>query len=315
LSRASAQLAVDPATLIAGPDSGDALPPAKPPRPRRSFGSILTAVAFFALHAAALCAFFFEFTWTGLVLGVSLYLIRGFGLTAGFHRYFAHRAYKTSRFFQFCLAWFGAMALQRGAMWWASHHRIHHKHSDEEDDPHSPIVGTIWWSHVGWVLSNRFNDVHWELMPDFKKYPELRWLEKFDLVPGVLAGLFCLAVGGWSGLFWGFFFSTVCLYHATFLVNSICHLVGKRRFQTKDYSRNNWFVAIVAMGEGWHNNHHHYPSAARQGFYWWEFDLSYCILKVLSWVGIVWDLRQPTPRALAAKRIEADVAVASETAA
>src|SRR5207253_1661434 len=163
------------------------------------FGSILTAVAFFGLHAAALCAVFFEFTWTGLILAVSLYLIRGFGLTAGFHRYFAHRAYKTSRFFQFGLPWFGAMALQRGAI-------------------------------------------------------------------------------GWSGLFWGFFFGTVCLYHATFLVNSICHLIGKRRFQTKDYSRNNWFVAIVAMGEGWHNNHHHYPTAARQGFYWWEFDLSYCIL-------------------------------------
>ena len=274
-------------------------PPARQDRSPRGLASWVSAIAFIGLHLAALGVLFVEFTWTGVALGVGLYLLRGFGLTAGFHRYFAHRAFKTSRWFQFCLALFGAMSLQRGAIWWAGHHRLHHKHSDQEDDPHSPIVKSVWWSHVGWVLSNRYNTTDWELMKDFQKYPELRWLEKFDVVPGILTGVLCLLVGGWSGLFWGFFLGTVCLYHATFMVNSVCHLFGRRRFETTDRSRNNWLVAIVAMGEGWHNNHHHYPSAARQGFKWYEYDLSYMILKVLSWVGIVWDLRQPTPRALA----------------
>jgi stearoyl-CoA desaturase (delta-9 desaturase) len=269
----------------------------------RSLTSWVSAVAFLGLHLAALGVFFVEFSWTGVALAIGFYLLRGFGLTAGYHRYFAHRAYKTSRAFKFVLAFLGAMSLQRGAIWWAGHHRLHHKHSDQEDDPHSPIVKSVWWSHIGWVLSNRFHKTDWELMRDFQKYPELRWLERFDVVPGILTGVFCLAVGGWSGLFWGFFLGTVCLYHGTFVVNSVCHLFGSRRFQTNDQSRNNWLVAIVAMGEGWHNNHHHYPSAARQGFKWYEYDLSYMILKVLSWVGIVWDLRQPTPRALAKNTI------------
>ena len=256
------------------------------------------------MHVGAVgVVFFLPPSWLDLTLFFGLYLLRGFGLTAGFHRYFAHRAYQTSRFFQFCLGWFGSMAIQRGPMWWAGHHRAHHKHSDQEGDPHSPIVRSVWWSHVGWVVSDELKEADKQNMKDWHKYPELWWLDKYDWLPGTLTGFFCLAVGGWSGFFWGFLFGTICLYHTTFCVNSVCHLFGSRRFETTDKSRNNPLVAMVTMGEGWHNNHHHYPSAARQGFKWWEFDLSYCILKVLSWGGIVWGLRQPTPRALAAKLI------------
>ena len=288
-----------PATVVAP------APAAEHPKPKilRSVASTLTAMAFFGLHLSALSIFFVEFHWWAVALFVGIYVARGFGITAGYHRYFAHRAFKTSRWFQFVLGCLGASALQRGPMWWAGHHRTHHKHSDDAEDPHSPVVGTVWWSHVGWVLSNRFNETEWDLMKDFKKYPELKLLERFDLIPGILLGVACLLLTGWTGFAWGFCLGTVALYHGTFLVNSLCHLVGSRRFSTDDHSRNNWLVAIVTLGEGWHNNHHHYPSSARQGFKWWEYDFSYYVLKVLSWVGIVWDLRAPTPRALAAKTL------------
>ena len=232
------------------------------------------------------------------------YAIRVFALTGGYHRYFAHRGYKTSRVFQFIIAWCGCMSIQRGPIWWAGHHRVHHKHSDTDDDPHSPVANSVWWSHVGWVVSTKFSDSGWDQMKDWAKYPELRWLEKFDMIPGTLLGVFCYLVGGLPGLAWGFFLSTILVYHVTFMVNSVCHLLGKRRFATDDDSRNNWLVALLTFGEGWHNNHHHYPSAARQGFRWYEIDISYATLKFLSWFGIVWDLRQPTERALAAKTVE-----------
>ena len=245
---------------------------------------------FFALmHIGAFgVIFFMPPTWLDLGLFFGLYLLRGFGITAGYHRYFAHRAYQTGRVFQFMLGWFGAMAIQRGPIWWAGHHRNHHKHSDDIGDPHSPIVNTIWYSHIGWILSDNLKDADEAVMRDWKKYPELWVLDKYDWVPGVLTAVFAYAVGGWSGFFWGFLLSTVLLYHATFSVNSVCHLIGRRRFETTDRSRNNWAAALVTMGEGWHNNHHHYPSAARQGFKWYEFDLSYCILRGLSAVGVVW---------------------------
>ena len=265
---------------------------------------IFPRVMFGLIHVAALgVVFFLPPSLTDLSLLVGLYLLRGFGITAGYHRYFAHRSYQTSRFFQFCLGWFGAMSIQRGPMWWAGHHRNHHKFSDVEGDPHSPILNSVWYSHVGWILSDNLKDADEAVMKDWKKYPELWWLDKYDWLPGVLTAAFCYAVGGWSGFFWGFLFGTVVLYHATFCVNSLCHLAGRRRFETTDRSRNNWFAAIFTMGEGWHNNHHHYPSAARQGFQWWEFDLSYCMLKALAAVGVVWNLRQPTPRALQTKLI------------
>ena len=268
-------------------------------RPRRTFLSLLAPAAFLGIHLAAFSVFFVPTTWTAVGLCVAFYALRVFGLTAGYHRYFAHRGYKATRWFQFVLAWLGASALQRGPIWWAGHHRLHHKHSDTEDDPHSPVVRSVWWAHIGWVLSPQSSATGWDQMKDWKHYPELRLLEKYDVVPGVLLAVACYLIGGLSGLAWGFLLSTVLVYHVTFLVNSACHLFGKRRYATQDDSRNNWLVALLTFGEGWHNNHHHYPSAARQGFMWWEVDVSYSVLKVLSWFGVVWDLREPTPRALA----------------
>ena len=272
----------------------------------------LPGMAFVGLHVAAVVLpFFVSFTWVGLALFAAFYSIRVFGLTAGYHRYFAHRGYKTSRWFQFVIGCMGASALQRGPIWWAGHHRSHHKHSDTELDVHSPVTSSVWWSHVGWVLSNKFSDTPWHQMKDWARFPEMKWLDKWDVLPGVLVAPFCWLVGyltggldgAWSGLVWGFFVSTVAVYHVTFMVNSVCHLFGTRRYATGDDSRNNWVVGLLTFGEGWHNNHHHYPSAARQGFKWWEIDISYMVLKALSAVGVVWDLRQPTPRALAAKHI------------
>ncbi len=293
-------------TLPRGDAAGTAAESVSPST--RSLSSLVTVVAFLALHAAALYAVFFvELTWGAALLMLAVYVGRGFGLTAGYHRYFAHRAYKTSRPFQFVLGLMGASALQRGPVWWAGHHRTHHKHTDDDLDPHSPVVKSVWWSHIGWVLSNKYNGTEWGLMKDFQKYPEIKYLERFDLIPGILLAVACYAAGaltgagGLSSLFWAFFFGTVVLYHSTFMVNSVCHLFGSRRYATKDQSRNNAFVAFVTLGEGWHNNHHHYPSSARQGFKWYEFDTSYYILKVLSVFGVVWDLRAPTPRGLAAR--------------
>lgn len=240
-------------------------------------------------------------TWLAAGLGLGLYLLRMFGITGGYHRYFAHRAYKTSRWFQFVLAWVGCSAVQKGPLWWAGHHRQHHKHSDKEDDPHSPIVGTIWWSHVGWVASGRFRRYKPELIKDFHQYPELRLMNKLHWGPGLVLAGACYLIAGWAGVVWGFLVSTVLLYHATFLVNSACHLWGSRRYETTDRSRNNWWAALLTMGEGWHNNHHHYPSCARQGFKWWEVDISYYVIRTLAAVGVVWDVREPTQRALAAK--------------
>ncbi len=270
---------------------------------RRSPFWWVTPAGFVGLHLAALVTIFLvPVTWVGLGLALGFYWLRLFGITAGLHRLFAHRGFQTSRWFQFVLGWLGASAVQGGPLWWAAHHRQHHKHSDREDDPHSPITKSVWHAHVGWVLTPQVRNADKGLVKDWLKYPELVWLDRLELVPALAQAAVCYLVGGWSGVVWGFLVSTVVLYHATFLVNSACHLVGRRRFATDDRSRNNWWVALLTFGEGWHNNHHHYPSAARQGFRWWEVDVTYYALKALSWAGVVWDLREPTPRALAAKR-------------
>jgi stearoyl-CoA desaturase (Delta-9 desaturase) len=256
---------------------------------------------FLLLHLALLTVFLVPVDAFSLTLMVLTYFWRMFGITAGYHRYFAHRAYKTSRFFQFVLAWLGCASLQKGPLWWASHHREHHRHSDTPNDPHSPHETSFWWSHVGWVMSDEYVETPWERIPDWAKYAELRWMDRLHWVPGILLGVFCFLVGGWSGLVWGFVVSTVLLYHGTFTINSLSHLFGARRYTTTDESRNNWVLAIITLGEGWHNNHHHYQSSANQGFFWYEFDISFAVLRVLSWFRIVWDLRLPGPRALAHK--------------
>lgn len=256
------------------------------------------------LHLACLLVFVVPFTWLSLGLFVGFFALRTWGLTAGFHRYFSHRSFKTSRWFQFVIAWIGSSALQRGPMWWAGEHRQHHKYSDKDGDPHSPIIRSIWWSHIGWVLDRGNRWTKWDELKDFHKYPELKWLDRFHALPGLLLGVLCYAIDGWTGVVWGFILSTVTLYHTTFCVNSLCHLMGYRRYATEDDSRNNWLVALLTMGEGWHNNHHHYPSCARQGFKWYEVDMTYYVLKGLEKVGLVWDVREPTPRALSYKLIK-----------
>jgi stearoyl-CoA desaturase (delta-9 desaturase) len=253
---------------------------------------------FIALHLGCLAVLFTGVTVGAAVLCGVTYFIRMFGITAGYHRYFAHRSYKTSRAVQFFLAFLGCSAMQKGPLWWASHHREHHRHSDTPDDPHSPIMTSFWWAHLGWIMSDDHTDTPWETIPDWSRYPELRWLDRNHWVPGIVLAVACFLIGGWVGLVWGFLVSTVLLYHGTFFINSLSHLVGSRRYATPDESRNNLFLALITLGEGWHNNHHHYQSSANQGFFWWEIDISYYLIRLLSFVGLVWDVRRPGAKAL-----------------
>lgn len=246
------------------------------------------------MHLACIMVFFTGVDTVAILLCGLFYFVRMFGITAGYHRYFAHRSYKTSRLFQFVLAWLGCSAMQKGPLWWVAHHRNHHKYSDTPDDPHSPRAFTFWRSHVGWLLAPEFEETNWRCVRDLSRYPELRWLNRNHWVPGLVLAVSCYLIDGWTGLAWGFFVSTVLLYHAVFTVNSICHIFGKRRYATTDDSRNNLLVALITLGEGWHNNHHYYQSSANQGFFWWEIDISYYMIKIFGFAGLVWDVRKPS---------------------
>ncbi len=259
---------------------------------------------FFLLHVAAFGVFFTQFSIWAVLLFVATYSLRMWAITAGYHRYFAHRSYKTSRAFQFFLAFAGCSSVQKGPLWWAAHHRRHHKYTDEQGDIHSPIQDGFWYSHVGWIVSDKYKETDYEAIKDFAKYPELRWLDQWHWVPGIFLAVGCFLLLGWSGLFWGFFLSTVVLYHCTFSINSLAHLWGTRRYQTMDGSRNNFLLALITGGEGWHNNHHHFMSSVKQGFFWWEIDTSYYVLKILSWVKLVRDLRLPPAHLLRQNQTE-----------
>lgn len=252
------------------------------------------AIPFIAVHLLALGSF-----WTGVTRGaviccIVLYVVRMFGVTAGYHRYFSHRAFRTSRVFQFLLAFLAQTSAQRGVLWWAAHHRHHHRYSDMPNDGHSMAQDGFFYSHVGWIFERDNQDTQTKYIPDLMRFPELRFLNKYYYLPPILLGTAVFFTLGTPGLFFGFFFSTVLLWHGTFTINSITHAIGRRRFPTTDNSRNSWLLAIITLGEGWHNNHHHYCVSVRQGFYWYEYDITYYILKMLSWVGIVWKL-QPVP--------------------
>jgi len=291
-------------------------------RPRRyGLPNWFKGAPFIVLHLALVAVFFVPVTIPAVVLCAFMYFIRMFGITAVYHRYFAHRSYKTSRVFQFVLAWIGCSAMQKGPLWWASHHREHHRHSDTPIDPHSPHETSFWWSHVGWILSNDHTETAWDAIPDLARSPELRWLDNNNWIPGVVLAVVCFLIGGciglvwpsdpnltlnlsrfligaWSGLVWGFVVSTILVYHGTFTINSLSHLFGKRRYATPDDSRNNFWLALITLGEGWHNNHHHYQSSVNQGFFWWEIDISYYTIWLLARLGLVWDLRKPGAKAL-----------------
>jgi len=264
----------------------------------------VSRVTYWAIHATALAAIAWALLGHGVsttalvLLGVTFWA-RVFGITAGYHRYFAHKSYKTSRAFQLVLATLGASATQKGPLWWAGLHRRHHRFSDGPGDVHSPKDG-FYYAHQGWIFDPRWNATPLELIPDFARYPELQWLNRHHYAPVVALAVACALVGGFEGFVWGYCVSTMLLWHATYSINSLAHLWGTRRYQTTDTSRNNLLLALLTMGEGWHNNHHHYMASARQGFRWWEIDLSYYLLRGLAVLGVVWDLREPPAAVLAA---------------
>jgi len=259
------------------------------------------------MHAACLLVFLVGVSWKAVAVCAALYWLRIFAITAGLHRLLAHASFKTSRWFQFALAWCATMSVQKAPLWWASIHRHHHANSDDPADAHSPVQDGFWHSHIGWVLCHKWDHTLWKLIPDLAKFPELRWLNRYYLVPGFAMGAACYAMGGWQVFVWGFFVSTVLVYHSTFMINSLAHVLGSRRYETKDDSRNNLPMAIFTMGEGWHNNHHFAPASSRLGFYWWEIDLAYYVLRALGALGVVWDLKQP-PRRAFERRDEAEAA-------
>lgn len=257
-----------------------------------------SAIPFVLLHLACFAAIWTGVTVEAVVLCVALYWLRIFAIGAGYHRYFSHRSYSTSRVFQFVLAFLAQSTAQKSVLWWASKHRHHHLHSDTEHDVHSPRHTGFWYSHVGWIFAAKHDEPELELIGDLTRYPELRWLHKLELLPAMLLAALCFAIAGWPGLIVGFVWSTVLVYHATFCINSLAHVSGSTRYVTGDDSRNNWILAIFTMGEGWHNNHHAYQSSARQGFRRWEIDPTYYILKGLQRVGLIWDVKTPPAHVL-----------------
>lgn len=268
------------------------------------------AVPFIFLHLGCLAVLWTGWSWVAVGIAVALYFLRMFAITGFYHRYFSHRTFQTSRLMQFIFAAWGNLSIQRGALWWASVHRHHHKHSDDPEDVHSPVQHGFWWAHIGWMTSSRNFPTDYQRIRDLAKYPELVILNRFDMIVPVLFGLGLWALGAglqslWPALgtsgaqvfVWGFFISTVVLLHATLSINSLAHVFGQRRFPTDDDSRNSILLALLTLGEGWHNNHHRYMASARQGFYWWEIDITYYGLKLMEFAGLIWDLK-PVPESV-----------------
>jgi stearoyl-CoA desaturase (delta-9 desaturase) len=274
----------------------------------------LRVLPFIGLHLACLGVIWVGVSWFAVGVAAALYALRMFAITGFYHRYFSHRAFRTSRAMQFVFALIGAMSVQRGPLWWAAHHRHHHRNSDQHEDLHSPVQHGFFRAHMGWFLTRGAFATDREAVRDLARFPELRVLDRFDIAVPVLLAVALFALGSWlesaapqlgtSGpqlLIWGFFVSTVVLFHATVTINSLAHQFGSRRFETRDNSRNNWWLALLTFGEGWHNNHHFYPGSARQGFRWWELDLTYVGLKLMQYCGLVWDLK-PVPAGLRRSR-------------
>jgi stearoyl-CoA desaturase (Delta-9 desaturase) len=257
-----------------------------------------SVLPFLAVHLGCVAAIWTGVTWQAIAICASLYALRMFAIGAGYHRYFSHRAYATSRVFQFVLAFLAQSTAQKSVLWWAAKHRHHHLHSDTEHDVHSPRHKGFVYSHVGWIFARKHDATDLVKVGDLASYPELMWLHRLEILPAAVVAVLCFLLAGWSGLVVGFLWSTVLLYHATFCINSLAHVHGRKRYVTGDDSRNNWLLAFFTMGEGWHNNHHAYQSSVRQGFRWWEIDVTYYLLKGLSFLGIVWDLKAPPEQVL-----------------
>ncbi len=262
---------------------------------------------FIGVHLACAAVLWTGVSRTALVIACLTLAVRMFGLTAGYHRYFCHQAFKTGRVFQFVLACLGAAAAQRGPLWWAGHHRWHHRHADTAADVHPPGVKGFLWAHIGWIMSRANDRTRLEWVPDLAKYAELRWLDRHHYVAPITLGVALFLIGdwlasaypglatdGWQLVVVALFWSTALLYHATFAVNSFGHTFGRQRYQTRDESRNSLWLALVTGGEGWHNNHHRFPASERQGFYWWEIDVTHYGVALLARLGVVWDVRGPS---------------------
>jgi stearoyl-CoA desaturase (delta-9 desaturase) len=252
-----------------------------------------SSIGLLLIHVGCLGAVWTGVTWHAVALAMVLYVLRIFAIGAGYHRYFAHRAFSTSRTCQFALAFLAQTSAQRGILWWAAKHRQHHRYSDTADDIHSPVQSGFLYAHLGWIFVPRNDATDYAAVRDLARYKELVWLDRHPYLPAALLASATWLIAGWSGLAIGFCWSTVAAWHVTFCVNSLAHIVGRQRYVTGDESRNNWLLALLTMGEGWHNNHHAYQASARQGFHWWEYDPTYYALRVLSWLGLVWDLHLP----------------------
>ncbi len=270
---------------------------------------LIRSLPFLSIPLGCLLVFWTGVSPVALALCAAMYVIRLCAIGVGYHTYFAHRAFKTGRVFQFLLAVVGASAAQNGPLWWAGGHRYHHRRADAEDDLHSPRK-SLWWAYAGWLLCKKNSRTMEEEVQDFLQFPELRWLNRYHVLSPAALIIILFLLGTWlhhahpslrtSGLqmvVWGFCVSTTLMYHATFLVNALSHRIGWRRFHTGDGSRNIGWLAVVTMGE-WHNNHHAFPASARRGFTPWEIDVSYYVIKALSWIGLVWDVREPPAEAL-----------------
>lgn len=301
MSEAAAPLVESLYTSPEGP------PPQAVKKENRNQPRLIDQYGFGLIHLTPLLMIWSGFTWKDWLVCLFMYYFRMFFISAGYHRYFSHKTYETSRFFQFLIAFFAQTSIQKGALWWASQHRIHHRYSDTAHDPHSANIYGFFYAHIGWIMGPDYQKTRYDLIQDFAKYPELRFLNRFFMVPPIIMAVIIYFIGnmlngqgltdwnaGWSTVVVGYLTSTVILYHGTFSINSLMHKIGRRRYRTKDHSRNNAVLALITMGEGWHNNHHYYQGSCRQGFFWWEFDPSYYVLKTLALFGIVWNIR-PVP--------------------
>jgi stearoyl-CoA desaturase (Delta-9 desaturase) len=289
----------------------------------------LRLMPFIGVHLACFAVIWVGWSWPAVIVAGSLYFIRMFAITGFYHRYFSHRSYSTSRFFQFVMAAVGNSSVQRGPLWWAAHHRHHHRTSDQPEDRHSPKQQGFLWAHMGWISAKANFRTDMKLVPDLAKFPELVFLDRFDtMIPFTLA-MSCLGLGWGLNAFWpelgtgavqmfiwGFCISTVAVAHGTFTVNSLTHLIGKQVYPSKDTSKNSLIIALITLGEGWHNNHHYYQSCVRQGFRWWQIDITYYLLWSMSCVGLVWDLK-PVPQKVidAAGKLNEPAAANGTTAA
>ena len=278
------------------------------PRGLERVTTALATTIYVGIHLSTLLVFYTGVTAEALALFAATFFVRMFAITGVYHRYFSHRTYRTSRFVQFLLAFLGTTAVQKGPLWWASTHRLHHRYSDHEGDPHSPRLRGFRYAHQGWIFDERWDATREEQIKDLMRYPELVWLNKWHFLAPALLAWGCYAIGGFTGLVWGFAVSTTLLWHATYSINSLAHKFGRVRFETGDDSRNNWWLALLTLGEGWHNNHHYYQSTVRQGFYWWEIDVSWYVLRALAAVGLVWDLKLPPERVYAEARARREAA-------